>query len=531
MLSSSVNIQNSLHYELNRYKRLLKGVAAATNRLLTTLDYQQSVDDALAVLGTATEVDRIYIFETHLHPEKAEPAMSQRWEWTSADVTPEIDNPELQNLLYSESLPRWYEELSHQRPIAGLVENFPDEERAILEPQGILSILVVPIFIRDCLWGFVGFDQCHIAHEWSELELETLRAIAGSLGGAIAQHQAETKLQELNQRLEETIDQRTCALRQTNAELAETLSALKVAQTQLIHAEKMTGLGQLVAGIAHEINNPATFIYSNLTPTQNYFNDLTNLVNLYQSEYPKSTPRIEEELEEINLDFVKTDFEKAIASMAQGVRRINKIIQSLRDFSKHDEAEYKCTNIHTGIESALNLLQHRINPRDRQRAIAIEKHYESTLPNIMCCGSALNQVFLSIFNNAIDALEEKTALEQQKRPNKIEIVTETLNKDNICIRITDNANGIAPKVQSRIFDPFFTNKPVGQGTGLGLSIAYQIVVQQHKGKLTCQSEVGKGTCILIELPKDLQLHSGSLSSGSLGSGSLGSTAQPSVQPD
>ena len=177
--------------ELERCQQLLKGVASATNRLLTTPDYKRAVDEALAILGKATQVDRVYIFETHPHPENAEPAMSQKWEWAASGVVPEIDNPDLQDLLYQASFPRWYEELSRQRPIVGLVKTFPLTEREILEPQGILSILVMPIIIRDRFWGFIGFDQCCTAYKWNELEVETLRAIAGSLGGAIAQNQAE----------------------------------------------------------------------------------------------------------------------------------------------------------------------------------------------------------------------------------------------------------------------------------------------------------------------------------------------------
>lgn len=504
-INTHISTQTALADELSRYKRLLKGVASATNQLLTTSDYRRAVDKALATLGRATRVDRIYIFETHTHPEKAEPAMSQRWEWAAPGIAPELDNPELQNLLYSESFPRWYAEFSHQRPIVGLTKNFPAEERKILEPQGIVSILVMPILIRERCWGFVGFDRCHQAHEWSEIELETLRAIAGSLGGAIAQHAAEARLQDLNHHLEDTIDKRTLELRQANAELADTLNSLKLTQTQLIHAEKMTGLGHLVAGIAHEINNPATFIYSNLQHTQEYFTDILDLINLYQSEYPQSTPLLEEELEDLDLEFVKDDFGKAIESMAQGVRRINTIIQSLYDFSRHNESEYKYANIHKGLESTLNLLQHRLNPIDKQQRISVKKQYSSDVPEIICCARALNQVFLNVLNNAIDALEDQATESGQKQSSKIEITTERLGNNAIRICIADNANGILPEIQPKIFDPFFTAKPVGKGTGLGLSIAYQIVVQQHKGALTCQSEVDKGTSVIIEIPQNMHL--------------------------
>ncbi|MBE9064424.1 ATP-binding protein [cf. Phormidesmis sp. LEGE 11477] len=499
---SSASIQPSLLDELTLYKQLLKGVASATNRLLTTQDYRQAVDEALAILGAAIQVDRIYIFETHSHPDNSEPAMSQRWEWTAPDIVPEIDNPDLQNLLYSESLPRWYRKLSNHHPIVGLVKDFPPEERCVLEPQGILSILVVPIFIQAQLWGFVGFDQCHSAHEWNETELETLRAMAGSLGGAIAQHRAEAKLQNLNHQLEATVEERTCALRQTNLELENTLESLKETQIQLIHAEKMTGLGQIVAGVAHEINNPATFIYSNLGHAQSYVTDLLSLVEAYQSEYPNSTPLIEQKLQTLDIDFLKNDCVMVINSMTQGVHRINRIVRSLHEFSRYNEAEYKCASIHNGLESTLGLLEYRLNPVENQPGILVERQYDLDIPDIMCYAGALNQAFLNIVSNAIDALEEKTHKEQDQRPNKIVITTKTLKHGKIRICIADNANGIAPEVRPKIFDPFFTAKPIGQGTGLGLSIAYQIVVKQHGGKLACQSAINEGTCMSIELPSD-----------------------------
>lgn len=504
MLSSgsSAGTQPSSLDELTLYKRLLKGIASATNRLLTTQDYRQAVDEALAILGMAIQVDRIYIFETHPHPDNSEPAMSQRWEWTASDIVPEIDNPELQNILYSESFPRWYQKLSNHHPIVGLVEDFPPEERRILDPQGILSILIVPIPIRERCWGFIGFDQCRRAHEWNETELETLRAMAGSLGGVVAQHQSEVRLQHLNYQLEATVEERTSALRQANLELKDTLNSLRNTQIQLIHAEKMTGLGQVVAGVAHEINNPATFIYSNLEHAQSYMADLLDLVETYQSEYLESTPLIEEKLKALDIDFLKNDCVMVINSMTQGIHRINKIVQSLHNFSRYNEAEYKYADVHDGLKSVLSLLKHRLNPMKSQPGILIDQQYDLDLPSIMCYAGALNQVFLSIVDNAIDALEQKTPEERYHRPNKIVITTKKLKHRKIRICIADNANGIAPDVQPKIFDPFFTAKPIGEGTGLGLSIAYQIVVKQHGGKLICRSKVNKGTCMSIELPSD-----------------------------
>lgn len=216
--------------QIRTYERLLQGVADATNSLLTTKNCYDSIDQALAILGQATLADRIYIFETHPHSKTRLPAMSQRWEWAAPGVTPEIDNPGLQNLMYGEALPRWYDRLSQNQSIVGLIKSFPRPERNFLESQGILSILVVPITIQDEFWGFVGFDQCQKPHQWSDVEISSLWAIAGSFGGAIARHKAETALQELNATLEQRIEARTHELKQINTELSLALQELQ--QTQ-----------------------------------------------------------------------------------------------------------------------------------------------------------------------------------------------------------------------------------------------------------------------------------------------------------
>lgn len=498
----------SLQAQVARYERLLNGVASSTNVLLTQLDYYQSMSQALPILGEATQVDRIYVFETHPHPETQEPAMSQRWEWAALDISSEIDNPELQNILYSEYCPRWYEELSHGHPIHGLVRDFPILEKEILESQGILSILVVPIQIQGDLWGFIGFDQCQTAYEWARVEISTLWAIAGSIGGKIARHRAEQDLQELNHTLELRVAQRTQELSTANAELSAAMTLLKETQSQLVHTEKMSSLGQLVAGIAHEINNPANFIYGNLGHAQQYTEELLGLVELYQYEYPTVTPNVEAALSDIDFTFLKEDFSQLMRSTQEGVKRIMHIVRSLRNFSRLDESTCKLVNIHHGIESTLNFLQHRLHPEDNIVGITVIKQFDEQLPMVECFPSSLNQALMNVLVNAIDALEEKNSQAQRERPNKIEIrtaisrplVSSTLPYDRVLIEITDNGNGMSADVQEKMFDPFFTTKPVGEGTGLGLSIAHQIVVKAHGGEITYQSALGKGTTFNICLP-------------------------------
>ncbi|MEL7067456.1 MAG: ATP-binding protein [Cyanobacteria bacterium J06581_3] len=486
--------------QVSRYEKLLQGVASATNTLLTGADYYESIERALAILGSATQVERTYIFETHPHPENGEPAMSQRWEWVAPGIPPEIGNPDLQNLPYSVILPRWYEELSNGRPLYGPVKEFPLPERELLEPQGILSIVVVPVQIRDHFWGFIGFDQCSVEYVWTVVEISTLRAVAGCLGGAIAQYHTEQALQELNQSLEKRVDERTAELTTANTELSVAMTSLKETQAKLIHTEKMSSLGQLVAGIAHEINNPTNFINGNLKHAQRYTEEILSLVELYQQEYPDVTPAVEEALEEIDFEFLKKDFTNLMRSTGEGVTRITHIVRSLRNFSRLDESDCKQVDIHQGIESTLNFLQHRLQPEDDAQSIEVVIQFDSQMPLVECFSGELNQAIMHVLTNAIDALEAKSVEERVQRPNRLEIRSERIDDNLIILYIADNGNGMTAATQAKMFDPFFTARPIGARTGLGLSIAHQVIVKDHGGEITCQSVVDQGTTFKICLP-------------------------------
>ncbi|NET15716.1 MAG: HAMP domain-containing histidine kinase [Okeania sp. SIO1H6] len=293
--------------------------------------------------------------------------------------------------------------------------------------------------------------------------------------------------------------------RSKTRELETTLKKLKRTQTQMIQNEKMSSLGQLVAGVAHEINNPVSFIYGNLSHAKEYTQNLFNLIDLYQTHYPNPHPEIQEEIEAIELEFLQEDLPKLFNSMKVGANRIEDIVKSLRNFSRLDEAEQKQANLHEGIDSTLTILYNRINRRDHLPAIEIVKNY-GNLPEVECYPGELNQVFINIISNAIDAIEEKDAkrtTEQIKlEPSLIEISTKVVGKFvQICIR--DNGPGIPPEVKERLFDPFFTTKEVGKGTGLGLSISYEIVVEKHSGSLKCNSNPGKGTEFVMKIPMKL----------------------------
>jgi len=278
---------------------------------------------------------------------------------------------------------------------------------------------------------------------------------------------------------------------------------LEKAKLQLVQSEKMSALGQMVAGVAHEINNPVNFIYGNLRPARNYTQDLKNLVKLYQQNYPEPTKDIQTFLEDIDLDFLVQDLDKVFDSLSIGAARIRDIVLSLRNFSRLDESTQKEVDIHEGIESTLLILNSRIQSPSLPSGIAIEKAY-GKLPLIECYPSQLNQVIMNLLANAIDALEARCDRRQRQgllpAENKIQILTESIDANWIRIVISDNGEGITEETITQLFNPFFTTKPVGKGTGLGLSISYQIIVEKHQGKLYCESTPEEGTRFFIELP-------------------------------
>jgi two-component system, NtrC family, sensor kinase len=316
----------------------------------------------------------------------------------------------------------------------------------------------------------------------------------------------QKQLKDQNALLQKEIEERKFAEdreREKACQLQLTIEQLKRTQSHLIQSEKMSGLGKMVAGVAHEINNPVNFIWGNLPPATQYAQDLIRLIQLYQETYPDSTPEIRKLIEEIELDFLREDWPKLMKSMAVGAERIHQIVLSLRSFSRLNESDLKPVDIHEGIENTLLILQHRLKGTNDSPNIELIKDYD-TVPHIICYASQLNQVFMNLLSNAIDALET------QPSPRVITISTSlsqesTVKSENeiskfIIIRIADNGAGMSEEVRDHIFDPFFTTKPVGRGTGLGLSISYQIVVEKHHGKLTCISEPGKGTEMIVEIP-------------------------------
>ncbi|MEH1869732.1 MAG: ATP-binding protein [Nostoc sp.] len=317
-----------------------------------------------------------------------------------------------------------------------------------------------------------------------------------------------TTLNQLLDVSEQSTISQSDRLEQTNASLQETLKKLQSAQIQLVHNEKMSSLGKLVAGIAHEINNPVNFIHGNLSYAKEYTHSILEIIQKYQKYYPDPPEEIKELVKENDLNFLIRDLTRTFNSMTVGTERITEIVSSLRNFSRLDEAEIKQVYIHEGIDSTLMILKHFLQATDKTPEIEVVKQY-SQLPLIECYPAQINQVFMNIITNAIDALQDSG--KSWFRPNNqlekancllpvIRISTEVIEPEWVAITIADNGCGMNEKVRARLFDPFFTTKPVGKGTGLGLSISYQIIVERHRGKISCISVPEQGTEFVIKIP-------------------------------
>lgn len=348
--------------------------------------------------------------------------------------------------------------------------------------------------------GIDGFETCYKIKknpEWQNIPIIFLTALTdtdsivkGFSLGAVDYISKPFQEAELLARVRTHLQ-----LHSLNKNLEYTLSELKTTQAQLIQSEKMSSLGQMVAGVAHEINNPIGFIIGNLEPLEGYFEDLKGLLELYQEEYPYPNPSIQSRQKEIELDFLVQDVAKILRSIHVGSDRIQQIVQSLRSFSRLNASSYKAVDIHDGIDSTLSIVQHRLTAIGRSSQINVVRNY-GELPLVKCHLGELNQVFLNIINNAIDAIRDGSNYSEIP---EIRIGTKVLNTEQVCISIANTDSLISQVDQKRIFDPFFTTKPVGDGAGLGLFVSYSII-KKHGGTITVFSQPGKETSFEIILP-------------------------------
>ncbi|MGB3294109.1 MAG: GAF domain-containing protein [Phormidesmis sp.] len=355
--------------------------------------------------------------------------------------------------------------------------------RRFLQAQGFTALLAIPIQTRSGQIGAICCGTCCEPRTWVESEVTLLQTVTNQL--AIALDQAELYDQS-----------RTAAqIAQDKAQQLEvTIAELQQAQLQLVQSEKMSSIGQMVAGVAHEINNPISFIHGNLSHLQTYTKDLIHLIQSYRQEYNNPSETLQTDIEDIDLDFLLEDLPQVLKSMTVGTDRIREIVLSLRNFSRLDQANFKTVDIHEGINSTLLILGHRLKGTDAFPGVKIVKAY-SDLPPIDCYPGQLNQVFMNILANGIDALEEANV----SSPT-LTIYTQKTDPNRIQIRVVDNGYGIPASVKENLFDPFFTTKEVGKGTGLGLSISYQIITEHHGGSIQCLSTLGQGTEFVIEIP-------------------------------
>ncbi|MBE9125828.1 MULTISPECIES: sensor histidine kinase [unclassified Coleofasciculus] len=389
---------------------------------------------------------------------------------------------------------------------AQLLENLTNIEQQLYVDENRRREFIEQLRICDSV---SGFESQVYRQDGSIIWIsENARAVRDRNGKLLYYEGFVTDITQ-EKRAEESLQQSEAKSKAQGQELEGALIQLQEIQKQLLEKEHLSTLGQLLAGVAHEINNPVNFLCNNFPHAQQYTEEMIKLLRLYAKYYPEPAPEIQQQAEAIELDFLIKDFPKTLFSMQMGANRIYQIVHSLKSVSAGTD-EQQSVDIHAGIDSTLLILHYRLKAKGDDGGISVFKDY-GKLPPVTCYPCALNQVFMNLLCNAIDALEELKAQrlnskdsDQHSITPSIWIRTEVKNDDNshpwAVIRITDNGLGMKDDVRQRVYEPFFTTKPSDKGTGLGLSISYKIVVEKHGGKLNCISTPGQGTEFVVEVP-------------------------------
>ncbi|OYD98048.1 hypothetical protein CDG76_04325 [Nostoc sp. 'Peltigera membranacea cyanobiont' 210A] len=459
-----------------------------SSQIRNSLDLNTILSTVVVEVRELLQIDRCQFFWCHQEDESTSLELNQQA--CAPDLTEPLGCSPIQNV-----------EALSEAVMQGNLLCFDDiatdswldfKSRNLLVTLGFKSLLTVSVQTQSGRLGVIVCEHSRELRPWSDDEVEIIRGVADQLAIAIDQAQLYNQSRAA-----------TAAATTQAEQLNQVLHNLKETQAQLIQTEKMSSLGQLVAGVAHEINNPVNFIYGNLTHVSEYTLGLLELVELYQQSNAHSTPEVEAHIEAIDLDFMAEDLPKILISMKMGANRIREIVLSLRNFSRLDEADMKPVNIHEGIDSTLLILQNRFKQTSGNAGIEIVKEY-GDIPLVECYAGQLNQVFMNLIGNAIDALDsynsKRTIEEIEAKPSQIVIRTQLRNLDRITVKIADNGSGMTEAVKQRLFDPFFTTKAAGKGTGLGLAISAQIVTEKHNGAIWCISEPGQGAEFWVEIP-------------------------------